>query len=73
MEERIRIINNTLIYHFKKLKILQKNANQTEQKWMILLMQWCVIEAMRWEMSGKRQITQEIGKDTLKIPFNIKY
>ena len=39
MEERIKLSINTLIFHFKKLKILQKNANQTKQNWMTLLMQ----------------------------------
>ena len=31
------------------------------------------LSAMRWEMNGKRQISQENEKDTLKLPFNIKY
>ena len=74
MEERIRIINNYINISFQEIKDFAKECKSDRAKMDDIIDAVVLsLSAMRWEMSGKRQITQEIGKDTLKIPFNIKY
>ena len=74
MEERIRIINKYVNISFQEIKDFAKECKSDRAKMDDIIDAVVLsLSAMRWEMSGKRQITQEIGKDTLKIPFNIKY
>ena len=74
MEERIRIINKYINISFQEIKDFAKECKSDRAKMDDIIDAVVLsLSAMRWEMSGKRQITQEIRKDTLKIPFNIKY
>ena len=74
MEERIKIINKYINISFQEIKDFAKECKSDKAKLDDIIDAIVLsLSAMRWEMSGKRQITQEKEKDTFKLPFNIKY
>ena len=74
MEERIKIINKYINISFQEIKDFAKECKSDKAKMDDIIDAIVLsLSAMRWEMSGKRQITQEKEKDTFKLPFNIKY
>ncbi len=74
IEERMKIINKYIDFSFQQITEF-KNEFKTDKAKMDDIIDAVVLSlsAMRWEMNGKRQITQEVEKDSLKLPFNIKY
>ena len=74
MEERIKIINEYINISFQEIRNFGKECKSDKAKLDDIIDAIVLsLSAMRWEMSGKRQITQEKEKDTFKLPFNIKY
>ena len=74
MEERIKIINKYINISFQEIRNFGKECKSDKAKLDDIIDAIVLsLSAMRWEMSGKRQITQEKEKDTFKLPFNIKY
>ena len=74
MEERIKIINKYINISFQEIRDFGKECKSDKAKLDDIIDAIVLsLSAMRWEMSGKRQITQEKEKDTFKLPFNIKY
>ena len=74
MEERIKIINKYINISFQEIRNFAKECKSDKAKLDDIIDAIVLsLSAMRWEMSGKRQITQEKEKDTFKLPFNIKY
>ena len=74
MKERIKIINNHIDISFQEIRDFAKECKSDKAKLDDIIDAIVLsLSAMRWEMNGKRQITQEKEKDTFKLPFNIKY
>ena len=74
MEERTKIINKYINISFQEIRDFAKECKSDKAKLDDIIDAIVLsLSAMRWEMSGKRQITQEKEKDTFKLPFNIKY
>ena len=74
MEERTKIINKYINISFQEIRNFGKECKSDKAKLDDIIDAIVLsLSAMRWEMSGKRQITQEKEKDTFKLPFNIKY
>jgi predicted RNase H-like nuclease len=74
MEERTKIINKYINISFQEIRNFAKECKSDKAKLDDIIDAIVLsLSAMRWEMSGKRQITQEKEKDTFKLPFNIKY
>ena len=74
MEERINIINSYINISFQEIRDFAKFCKSDKAKMDDIIDAVVLsLSAMRWEMNGKRQISQENEKDTLKLPFNIKY
>ena len=75
MEERIKIINKYINISSQKLEILEKNSNQTAKLDDIIDAIVLSLSAMRWEMSRKRQITQEKEKthSNYRLTSNTKW
>ena len=74
IEERIKIINKYINISSQEIRDFAKECKSDKAKLDDIIDAIVLsLSAMRWEMSGKRQITQEKEKDTFKLPFNIKY
>jgi predicted RNase H-like nuclease len=74
MEERINIIKSYINISFKEIRDFAKYCKSDKAKMDDIIDAVVLsLNAMCWEMNGKRQISQENEKDTLKLPFNIKY
>ena len=74
MEERIKIINKYINISSQEIRNFGKECKSDKAKLDDIIDAIVLsLSAMRWELSGKRQITQEKEKDTFKLPFNIKY
>ena len=74
MEERINIINSYINISFQEIRDFAKFCKSDKAKMDDIIDAVVLsVSAMRWEMNGKRQISQVNEKDTLKLPFNIKY